>query len=166
MLTNLELFEHFKYLDWLIYKFNQNKNRNENKLNFAQGQGRILSILLIEDSLSTRDLSKRTGINISSLNEMLSKLEKKELIRRIPYEKDKRIIMNCLTEKGQDLRPKIDLSFFNCLNDSQKDIFNQCLVELSKRLENNIKGLDNEELINNCSRRRKSFEIFLEHENN
>ena len=166
MLTNLELFEHFRYLDWLIHKFNFYKYKSKNKMDVSRGQGRILGTLFIEDSISTKDLSKRTGINVSSLNEILSKLEKKELIKRVPYEKDKRIIINCLTDKARENQPQLDLSFFNCLNSNEKNSFNNMLDRLCNQIEMDIYKFENKELINNCINRRNSFELFLDYQEN
>ena len=135
-------------------------------MDISRGQGRILGVLLIEDSISTKDLSQRTGIKISSLNEILSKLEKKELIQRKPSKEDKRIIINCLTEKARLHQPKLDISFFNCLNEKQKKEFNFLLSQLCDQLEANICDLSNEELINNCLHRKNYYELFLNYQNN
>lgn len=68
----------------------------------TRGQGRIIAILKMQDSISTKDLSYLLDIRISSLNELLSKMEKADYIKREPSESDKRVMLVKLTEKGKD----------------------------------------------------------------
>lgn len=66
----------------------------------SRGQGRILAMLKIQPEIATRDLAFLLGIRQQSLNELLNKLEKGGYVIRKPSEKDRRVMMVCLTEKG------------------------------------------------------------------
>lgn len=162
MISNLELFEYFKYFDWLVHKFNSFLNsKDQCYLDSSRGQGRVLFLLLDEDGLSTKDLSKRTGFTISSLNEILSKLEKKGLVERKPLESDKRVIVNSLTPKALELRPKLNLGFFDCLDEFQREELVKILSTLSSDLENKIINIDDPKLVQAYQKRKAAVEVFL-----
>lgn len=67
----------------------------------SRGQGRILAMLKIQPEIATRDLAFLLGIRQQSLNELLNKLEKGGYVIRKPSEKDRRVMMVCLTDKGK-----------------------------------------------------------------
>ena len=41
----------------------------------SRGQGRVLALLMLRDGLSTRDIATVLGVRVSSLNELLSKMD-------------------------------------------------------------------------------------------
>ena len=64
-------------LMWLLKKQQLKTHMRRGPLGDAsRGQGRILAFLQIKDGLSTKELSYMLDIRVSSLNEMLAKLEK------------------------------------------------------------------------------------------
>ena len=68
----------------------------------TRGQGRILAMLKIQPEIKTRELAYLLGIRQQSLNELLNKLEKSGHVERKPSEKDKRVMVVHLTEKGKN----------------------------------------------------------------
>lgn len=68
----------------------------------SRGQGRILAVLKLQDGISTKDLAYLLGITVSSLNELLAKLERGGYITRKPSEADRRVILVNLTDKGRN----------------------------------------------------------------
>lgn len=154
MPNDFELFESFKQFNWLLHKRRLlEDSTNSNDLDITKAQGRILIILSIEGSLSTKELCTRAGLNTSYLNEILSKMEKSGLVIRKPSDKDKRIIINCLTEKGQSLVPShLNLSFFDCLSKEQKEQLFTIMNLLNDQLKIELKNYGNKDFLNLCNK--------------
>lgn len=106
----------------------------------TRGQGRIIAILKMQDSISTKDLSYLLDIRISSLNELLSKMEKAGYITREPSENDKRVMLVKLTEKGkseqqQEWNPN---AIFDCLSENEQKTFGEYLDRIINSIEANL----------------------------
>ena len=69
--------------------------------NPMRGQGRVLSILKMQPTISQKQLSYLLDMRQQSLSELLSKLEKSGFIDRAPSEDDRRAAIITLTEKGR-----------------------------------------------------------------
>ena len=76
---------------------------------FNGAQGRILYILWKRDGIPITELSKQTGLAMSSLTTMLNRMEAAGLIHRQHGEKDRREILIFLTETSRAL--KLDFEF-------------------------------------------------------
>ena len=129
-----ELFEKLLQLQWLLRK---NRFRGyaggARMADTTQGQGRILAVLKLRDGISTRDLSFLLGVQVSSLNELLAKMEKNGYVTREPSEKDKRVMLVKLTEKGRgeeqaDSRDSEDI--FACLSEEEQEALGHLLDKL------------------------------------
>lgn len=72
-------------------------------LDKTKGQGRVLAILKIKSEITTKDLVFLMGISQQSLNELLIRLENNGYIERVPSDKDKRVKVIRLTEKGKEV---------------------------------------------------------------
>lgn len=90
-------------------------------------QKRILIILNESESMTQRDLTERLGIQPGSASEILTKLEKAELITRSPNEIDRRTTDIHLTDSGRELaaealeqRQKRHEKMFSCLSEEEK----------------------------------------------
>ena len=70
---------------------------------FNGAQGRILYILWKRDGIPIKELSKQTGLAMSSLTTMLNRMEAAGLIHRQRGEKDRREILIFLTETSRTL---------------------------------------------------------------
>ena len=70
---------------------------------FNGAQGRILYILWKRDGIPIKELSKQTGLAMSSLTTMLNRMEAAGLIHRQHGEKDRREILIFLTETSRTL---------------------------------------------------------------
>ena len=69
--------------------------------NPMRGQGRVLSILKMQSTISQKQLSYLLDMRQQSLSELLAKLEKSGFIDRAPSEDDRRAAIITLTEKGR-----------------------------------------------------------------
>ena len=117
----------------------------------ARGQGRILAMLKIQPEIKTRELAYLLGIRQQSLNELLNKLEKSGHVERKPSEKDKRVTVVHLTEKGKKIQqPETGYQeIFGCLSLEELQQFGEYLdriittfgiQEVDGREEDNITG--------------------------
>ncbi|WP_051624244.1 MarR family winged helix-turn-helix transcriptional regulator [Clostridium akagii] len=99
---NNELYEKLSRLQRLLHKRHLREHVKGGLMgDSTRGQGRILAILKMQDGIPTKDLSYLLGIRVSSLNELLAKMEKSGYITREPSEADKRVMLVKLTEKGK-----------------------------------------------------------------
>ncbi|MBQ6813528.1 MAG: MarR family transcriptional regulator [Methanobrevibacter sp.] len=124
----------------------RNEEQNPEIKNIGRGQGKIIMILRKKDKISTKDLSNILNISVTSLNETLNKLEQKDIIRKVPSEEDKRILLIELTEKGKDIKCKkpTDLDIFDSLNDEEKANLNEYLNRIHEELRKKLKEEDPE----------------------
>ena len=94
---------------------------------FNGEQGRILHVLWENDGISNQELSKRSGLAMSSLTTMLERMEEKNLLTRKGCPKDKRKCLLFLTEHANSLKKEYDeisdkmtkLSFEGILEDER-----------------------------------------------
>ena len=88
----------------LLNKFLEQKNITA----FNGEQGRILHVLWENDGISNRELSKKSGLAMSSLTTMLERMEEKKLLERRVDENDKRKILIFLTDYAKSLKSEYD----------------------------------------------------------
>ncbi|MDR1066374.1 MAG: MarR family transcriptional regulator [Clostridiales bacterium] len=126
--ANIELFEKLSRLQWMLHKHHlRGYAENGPMANPTRGQGRILAMLKMRDGVSAKDLSYLLSIRVSSLNELLAKLEKNGYIVREPSEVDKRVMLVKLTEKGRNERQQDFSDMFSCLLEDEQKTFGQYL---------------------------------------
>lgn len=135
---NIELFEKLSRLQWLMRKQQNRTHAERNPMaDPTRGQGRILALLKLQDGISTKDLSYLLGIRVSSLNELLAKMEKNDYITREPSAADKRVMLVKLTEKGkseqqEDWTPG---ALFTCLSEDEQNTFSNYLDRIIASIE-------------------------------
>jgi DNA-binding MarR family transcriptional regulator len=142
---NDELYEKLTRLQWLLHKQHLRAWAHGGPpADHTRGQGRILAFLKLRDNISTKDLSYLLGMAISSLNEMLSKLEKNGYVIREASEKDKRVMLVKLTEKGrtEEQSDAADMDdIFVCLSDEEQrslgDYLDRIIAAMEKRFGEN-----------------------------
>lgn len=111
-----------------------------------RGQGRILALLKVKDGISTKDMSSILGVRTSSLNELLSKLERKGFIVREQSPKDKRVMLVKLTDRGRAVEQPAPTngaaSMFDCLAEEEKASFGSYLDRIIARIESEMGAAD------------------------
>jgi len=157
-----ELSEKFRQFQWLLRK---NRMRGYaqggHMADTSRGQGRILAILKLRDGISTRDLSYLLGVRVSSLNELLGKMEKNGYVVREAGEQDKRVMLVKLTEKGRSEDQPEDRGFgdiFSCLTEEEQSTLSVLLDKLIAALREKIG--DDEELYARLGELRERFGDF------
>ena len=88
----------------LLNKFLAQKNITA----FNGEQGRILHVLWENDGISNRELSKKSGLAMSSLTTMLERMEEKNLLIRKFCPSDKRKSLIFLTDYAKSLKSEYD----------------------------------------------------------
>lgn len=67
----------------------------------SRGQGRVLALLDMQGEMRQRDMGFILNIRPQSLGEVLAKLERAGFISRRTSEKDRRVLLVSITEKGR-----------------------------------------------------------------
>ena len=88
---------------------------------FNGAQGRILHILWKRDGIPIKELSKQTGLAMSSLTTMLDRMEVAGLIYRQHGDKDRRKVLIFLTETSQALELDFKLLMYEINSIYYKD---------------------------------------------
>ena len=133
-MTQKDLFMKLAHLQWLFHKKQMGVWLKNRLADTTSGQGRILALLKLKDGVSTKDLAYLLGVRVSSLNELLSKMEKAGLLTREPSNEDKRVMLVILTEKGKNARQEGgDSAFenmFACLTEEEQQTLGALLDRL------------------------------------
>jgi len=164
---NNELYEKLSRLQWLLHKQQIRRWADGGPMaDTTRGQGRILAVLKLKDGISTKDLAYLLGVHVSSLNGLLSKLEKSGHVSREPSEQDKRVMLVRLTEKGKDLEEPemIELGdIFSCLSGEEQAAFGEYLDRVIAALAEKLGYDDGEEMERMAAARDHFAERFGDH---
>ena len=94
----------------------------------------VLSLSSREGGLSSADLARRTQITPQSMNEVITALHRKGLIRRHEAPENRRILRVALTKEGNRLLPecerqmdRLEAEFFRCFGKSELTAFRNLL---------------------------------------
>ena len=112
---------------------------------FNGEQGRILHVLWENDGISNQELSKRSGLAMSSLTTMLERMEEKNLLTRKGCPKDKRKCLLFLTEHANSLKKEYDEISDKMTKLSFEEISEDERLAFEKTLENVLHNLEKAE---------------------
>lgn len=112
---------------------------------FNGEQGRILHVLWENDGISNQELSKRSGLAMSSLTTMLERMEEKNLLTRKGCPKDKRKCLLFLTEYANSLKKEYDEISDKMTKLSFEGISEDERLTFEKTLENILYNLEKAE---------------------
>ena len=124
------IYEKLSTLQWLMKRRQMFSQAESGPFaDSTRGQGRILAMLKIQPEIATKDLAYLLGIRQQSLNELLNKLEKNSYVERRPSEKDRRVMVVHLTEKGKAAKePETNYQeFLGCLSPEELQQFGEYL---------------------------------------
>lgn len=148
MMTILPGDSEFKLDDYPLYNLNRTSATYTNEMAAAmrvigldQTQWRILGILGDKDNSPVSEIARRGVIKISTLTRMLERMEKEGLLRREPWNKDRRIIRVSLTKNGKNSLRKahaIGANIYQAATDgiAKEDI--QHFMGVLKRIRSNL----------------------------
>ena len=91
---------------------------------FNGPQGRILFVLWQKDGVPISELSRATGLAMTSLTSMIDRMETSGLVRRDRSDKDRRKVLIYLTDEARDLEKDYDE-----VSDEMNSIFYQGFSE-------------------------------------
>ena len=112
---------------------------------FNGEQGRMLHVLWENDGISNQELSKRSGLAMSSLTTMLERMEEKNLLTRKGCPKDKRKCLLFLTEYANSLKKEYDEISDKMTKLSFEGISEDERLTFEKTLENILHNLEKAE---------------------
>lgn len=112
---------------------------------FNGEQGRILHVLWENDGISNQELSKKSGLAMSSLTTMLERMEEKNLLTRKGCPKDKRKCLLFLTEHANSLKKEYDEISDKMTKLSFEGISEDKRLAFEKTLENVLHNLEKAE---------------------
>lgn len=108
----------------------------------TRGRGRVLALLKQKDGISTKDMATIMGIRVSSLNEVLGKMEKEGYVERTTSPDDRRVMLVWLTDKGKAIElpdQKLPQILFGTLSQAAQNQlcmhFEQMIASLQGELE-------------------------------
>lgn len=141
---NVSKIEKLNYkFDYLV-KLRFNKSlASFDELGVHPGQCHMITLLSKFPGKSQKELADILRIKPATMTIMIKKLEKAELVERIPDEEDQRILRVNLTKKGHDLFEKMDKINKKMQNDFFKDFTEEELdtfYNLLDKIESNISG--------------------------
>ncbi len=95
----------------------------------------ILSIPF--DGATISDLSEKLGIDISTMTRNIQRIEKKNLVKRLPNPDDKRSIKLFLSQRGTTLSNSLNLE----ISASLDNILDKYDLKISNQIKNNLENL-------------------------
>lgn len=161
-----DIYEKLSTLQWLVKRHQVFCQAESGPFaDTTRGQGRILAMLKIQPEIATKELAYLLGIRQQSLNELLNKLEKNGYVERKPSEKDKRVMIVHLAEKGKQVQqPKTDYQkIFDCLLPEELQQLSQYLdriIEAFQSQDTNTSGENDRSNWMNRARERMGDERF------
>jgi MarR family transcriptional regulator for hemolysin len=113
----------------------------------GQGQARVLSILLVQDRSTQKDLSDRCHMDTTTMSRNIDRLEKLGLLVREQNPDSRRSYLICLTdlgrEKAQDIQQLFD-HYEDVLGDGieadEMEQFKKTLLKVCQNLEKSLDG--------------------------
>ncbi|MDA8141885.1 MAG: MarR family transcriptional regulator [Desulfobacteraceae bacterium] len=97
-------------------------------------QAMVLNFLGDQDSVTSKELSERTGLDGATLTGVLDRLKNSGLIQRQRHPRDRRAIHICLTGDGREMVPRIqerlneaNRQFLAVLDDGEQTVLRQML---------------------------------------
>ena len=162
--NNHLLFYKFSMINEILDK--RIKKQNPEMKSITKGQGRLIALLKRKDKISTKELSEILNISVTSLNETRNKLEQKNFIRKVPSQKDKRVLLIELTEEGRNLKFKYpeDIDIFDTLNDNEKEILNDYLNRVILELHDKFMEENPEKYEKILKNRKEIFEKYFKND--
>ena len=113
------------------------------RLGFTAAQWTILRHLSASEPPTAADLCRQLNYDTGSMTRMLSRLERKGVIARVPSERDRRIVRIKLTAAGKKLHPKLLDVVIRVLNHLTHDMSADEVQHLSQqliRMRNNLRA--------------------------
>ena len=89
------------------------------------------------DGITLSELSEKLGIDISTMTRNIQRIEKKNLIKRLPNPDDKRSIKLFLSQRGNTLSNSINLE----ISVSLEQIIEKYDLKVSNQIKNNLENL-------------------------
>lgn len=91
--------------------------------------------------IKMKDLAEKTGVTTGTLTVAVDRLEKKNLLKRVPHEKDRRSYLIVLTPEGNEyyeqhhnFHIKMTEELISCLTDKEQADFSKIINKIIKNI--------------------------------
>lgn len=119
-----------------------NRQLRRGKRQFHRGGYRLLRFIQQQGQISTKEISEKLGLRISSINERLIRYEEEQLIERFRNPEDKRVFIIKITDLGKEKLEQFNLSRQATRNQVKTILTSKEIVELTQLLGKLSKGLE------------------------
>ena len=92
----------------------------------------VLEILDTKDKLTMNELSKKMNLDSSAVSTLISRMEKKELVKRTHGTKDRRTVYVQLTNEGVKVRDTLREKFGTLTENINEDISKEDIIKLQE----------------------------------
>ena len=114
------------------------------RLDMDQPSWRVLMLLGDKNPSSVGELSRRSVTKISTITRILIRMERDDLVKRVPFPGDNRVIEVFITDKGRErlvdlrsLAAEIYKEAFDGITDEDIKSFTRMLMKIRKNLSKN-----------------------------
>ncbi len=125
------------------------RRRPQGSQHLGRSAYQLLSLINREGNISTRELAEKMDIRISSLNEMLQRLEIDALVQRNRSETDRRIFVLSVSDAGKKLLDSADVQerelsglLAEILSPAETETLSSLLGKLTEGLEQRLPEAD------------------------
>lgn len=114
-----------------------------NDMQIYPGQPKLIMLIKENEGITQKELAEKNFVTPATITGMLTKLEAKKYVYRVPDEADKRIMRVYLTTEGRKFADYAHLyitSMVSQIFDGVTDEELEALLKLTQKLKNNIRN--------------------------
>ena len=104
-------------------------------------QAHTIEIVGHAGKIKMKDLAEKTGVTTGTLTVAVDRLEKKNLLKRVPHEKDRRSYLIVLTTEGNkyfnqhhNFHIKMTEELISCLTEKEQADFSEIIKKINKSI--------------------------------
>ena len=105
----------------------------------APGEYKMLSVIAASESCSSADLARTNEVTPQAVNQLVTGLERRKMIRRFAHEENRRVVLVALTEQGRaavaacdEAAEALDAALFGALAPTELEVFRAVLVKTAQ----------------------------------
>ena len=136
MQLNTHIIEKIIYLAWKIEKFWENQVFKPNNITVLQFN--ILGVILADNAKTINDIKKKLIVSAPSVSQVLNRMEKKSLIKRVYGKWDRREVYIEITDKWVQTYNNVNKQYIELADKKMKKLSiedKKKLLELLEKLE-------------------------------
>lgn len=104
------------------------------KYNMDQPSWRVLMLLGDKNPSNVGEISRRSVTKISTITRILMRMEKEQLVKRVPFPKDNRVIEVFILKKGEDILGKLRTLADNIFSKATRSLSDEEIINFTNLL--------------------------------